>query len=181
MALTNAIVAPRYGSALYALASEQDQVDSVHEELQQLVAVINDQPQLLAALTAPELTPETKQGLLDILKKGASQLTQNLIQMVFDYGRIAALPAIIDDFEQEMRQGAGVVTGTVTTAVPMSNEQVTKLSAAIAKKIGAKKANLQQNVDASIIGGVRVEAANLVIDGTVRSQIDKIRATLLAH
>ncbi|WP_155286001.1 ATP synthase F1 subunit delta [Lacticaseibacillus zhaodongensis] len=181
MALTNAIVAPRYGAALFALASEQGQVDSVHEELQQLEAVINDQPQLLAALSAPELTPETKQSFVDILKKDASQITQNLIQMVFDYGRIAALPAIIDNYEQQMRQDAGLVTGTVTTAVPMSNEQAAKLSAAIATKIGAKKAELKQNVDTSIIGGVRVEAANLVIDGTVRSRINKIRATLLAH
>ncbi|MCI1284107.1 MAG: F0F1 ATP synthase subunit delta [Lacticaseibacillus songhuajiangensis] len=181
MALTNAIVTPRYGAALFALASETKQVDLVQDDLQQLAAVVTATPKLVAALSAPELTPAARQKLLDTLKQGASQLVANLLQMVFDYGRIAALPAIIDDYKQRMQAAAGIVTGTVTTAIALSAEQEAKIASAVAKKLGVQTAQLQSNVDSEIIGGVRVEAANLVIDGTVRTQINKIRAKLLAH
>lgn len=181
MALTNAIVAPRYGAALFALASETEQIDAVGTDLQALSAVITDTPSLLAALSAPEISPAGKQQMVDTLKKDAIQPVANLIQMVFDYGRIAALPVIIDDFKARVQEAAGVVTGTVTTAVALDEAQSAKLSAAIAKRLGAKTAQLTSNVDPSVIGGVRVEAANLVIDGTVATKIDKLRTMLLAR
>ncbi|WP_127848292.1 ATP synthase F1 subunit delta [Lacticaseibacillus hulanensis] len=181
MALTNAVVAPRYGAALYTLASETNQVELINEELQQLQAVCDATPQLLAALDAPELTPAVKQDLVDLLKKGASQTVQNLVQMLFDYGRITALPAVINDFGQQASAAAGMIFGTVTTALPLTEQQEKQLSAAVAAKLSAKTAHLTQVVDASVIGGVRVEAANRVIDGTVSHRIDQIRAALLAH
>lgn len=181
MALTNAVVAPRYGAALYALASEANQVELINEELQQLSAVCDATPELLAALDAPELTPAVKQSLVDTLKKDASQTVANLVQMLFDYGRIAALPAVIADFADQAQKDAGIVFGTVTSAVPLTEQQVDQLGAAIATKLAAKTAHLTQLIDASVLGGVRVEAANRVIDGTVAHRIDRIRAALLAH
>ncbi|KRM56533.1 ATP synthase F1 subunit delta [Lacticaseibacillus sharpeae] len=181
MALTNAVVAPRYGTALYALARETNQVDLINEELQQLKAVCDAAPQLLAALDAPELTPAAKQQLIDTLKKDAIQPVANLIQMTFDYGRIGALPAIIDDFAVSAQADAGIVEGTVTSAVPLSDQQAQQLSSAIAAKLSAKTAHLTPVVDASVLGGVRVEAANRIIDGTVAHRIQQMRAALLAH
>ncbi len=181
MALTNAVVAPRYGAALYALASETNQVELINEELQQLKAVCDATPQLLAALDAPELTPAVKQNMVDTLKKDASQPVANLIQMIFDYGRIAALPAIIADFAQQAQTDAGIVYGTVVSAVELTTQQTERLSAAVAAKLSAKKAHLTPVVDPSVIGGVRVEAANRVIDGTVAHRIDQIRVALRAH
>lgn len=181
MALTNAVVAPRYGAALYALASETNQVELINEELQQLKAVCDATPQLLAALDAPELKPAVKQSLIDVLKKDASKTVANLVQMLFDYGRIAALPAVADDFDQQAQAAAGIVNGTIVSAVPLTQQQEAQLSTAIATKLSAKEAHLTSVVDPSVIGGVRVEAANRIIDGTVKNRIAQIRAALLAH
>lgn len=181
MALTNAIVAPRYGAALFALASETKQIERVEEDLQQLAVVFKDNPSLLAALSAPEIAPTAKQQLLNTLKQGAVEPVANLVQMVSDYGRIAALPAIIADYTQRAQAATGVVTGTVTTAVPLNDAQAEKLSVAVARKLGAQVAHLQQRVDASVIGGVRVEAANLIIDGTIQTKMMKLREQLLAR
>lgn len=181
MALTNAIVAPRYGAALFALASETKEIERVQDDLQQLTAVIDDNPSLLAALSAPEITPANKQQLLDTLKQGATQAVANLIQMVSDYGRIAALPAIIADYMQRAEAATGVITGTVTTAVPLSEAQAEKLSVSVARKLGARTARLEKRVDERVIGGVRVEASNLIIDGTIQHKMMKLREQLLAR
>lgn len=181
MALTNAIVAPRYGAALFEITAAEGTTQEVQSELHALDQVFNDNPGLMAALIGPELKLNLKQEIVGELTTGASPVVTRLVQMTFNYGRIAALPAIVADFDERISADAGQITGTVTTAVPLSGAQADKLAAAVARRLGVEHAELNNVVDASVIGGVRVQAANYVIDGTVQHRIDQIRAELLTH
>ncbi|KRM87863.1 ATP synthase F1 subunit delta [Lacticaseibacillus thailandensis] len=181
MALTNAIVAPRYGAALFELTAADGTTQEVQTELHALDQVFNENPGLMDALIGPELKLNVKQDIVGELTTGALPVVARLVQMAFNYGRIAALPAIVADFDERISADAGQITGTATTAVPLSAAQTERLAAAVAHRLGVAHAELNNVVDANVIGGVRVQAANYVIDGTVQHRIDQIRATLLTH
>lgn len=180
MAVTNQDVAPRYATALYEAAVEQKQLPGVHDELNQLQDVLQDTPKLLSVLTSHTVAQSEKSTIITTLTKDASALVANLIKMTFDYGRIAALPLIIADFEKTYAEAQGIIEATVTTAVPLQQAQQDTLSKAIAAKFGANSVTLQAKVDPSVLGGVKVVTNDRIIDGTVKTRLAKIQATLLA-
>ncbi|KRO17622.1 ATP synthase F1 subunit delta [Lacticaseibacillus saniviri] len=178
MALTNAIVAPRYGRALFEVAEAQSITDTVQSELNAIDDVLQANPTLISALSAANLSVEAKQQMIQTLMTGASPLVQNLIQMLFDYGRIEALPAVSADFAARVAAAQGVVSATVVTAVELTADQAASLSQAIAAKFGVKTAVLTQQVDPSVLGGVKVISNHRIIDGTVATRLAKVRALL---
>ena len=91
MSLDLQTVANRYARAMFELAQEQDQLASVHQELMALRDVFNENPRLAPMLSGIKLSLAQKESLLQALKEGVSQPVANLIQMVFDYGRMNAM------------------------------------------------------------------------------------------
>ena len=85
---------------------------------------------------------------------------------------------MIDEFDVAMMNAIKSHTGTVTTAVPLSEEKKHELEAKVADVFGYQKATLTPIVDESILGGVIVEADHQVIDGSLASQIKCLRAAL---
>ncbi|WP_407894006.1 ATP synthase F1 subunit delta [Lacticaseibacillus sp. N501-2] len=180
MAITNATVAPRYARALFEAAQETDQLQAVSEELVSLRQVLAQNPSLLSTLTAVTVKLEDKQTLIDTLKSEASSLVANLLQLTFDYGRIAALPFIFDDFDQRFADAIGQLDATVTTAVTLTSDQQQALSQAIANKFHGKSVQMTTKVDPALMGGVKVRVRDAVIDGSVATRLGKLRAQLLA-
>jgi len=181
MALTNSTVAPRYGRSVFELAQSQQIEQATFDELAQVQSVLADNPQLLQVLQAANVGPDDKQKLLDSLKQSLSPLVSNLIQMLFDYGRIGALPLVVSDFNARFKAAQGIIDATVTTAVTLSDAQAESIGQAIATKFGAKTAQLTQLVDPDVLGGVKIVSQNQIIDGTVSTKLKKISAALLAE
>lgn len=180
MALTNAVVAPRYARALFEAADETAQLDTVYQELDSLRDIFAQNANLLSTLTAVTVDPANKQKLIDTLKSEASSLVANLLQVTYDYGRIAAMPAIIADFDLRYADSIGRLDATVTTAVALSATQQQSLSQAIAARFNAKQVAINTVVDPSVLGGVKVQTREALIDGTVKTRMQKLRALLLA-
>jgi F-type H+-transporting ATPase subunit delta len=85
---------------------------------------------------------------------------------------------IIDEYERLFNDSKNIVLGSVTTAVPLTNEQKAKLTQKVAKQLGYQKAELTEQVDPNILGGVIVEANHHVIDGSIRSRLEYLRKEL---
>lgn len=180
MAVTNQMVAPRYAKALLEAAHDQDQVTTVHEELQALASVFKENPTILTIFDNARITADDKANLMATLTKNASPLVANLLKLTQQYGRFGALPDIITAFNRAYDDEAGIITATVTTAVALSADQADDLRSAIAARFGMKSTQLEQVVDPSVIGGVRIQAHGSVIDGTVKHRFEKMKAALLA-
>ncbi|MFC6171249.1 ATP synthase F1 subunit delta [Loigolactobacillus jiayinensis] len=179
MALDKYTIGQRYGTALFDLATEQETVDNVYVDVMALQQVFADAPTLASVLTNATLTLDQKQPILASLQQGASASVKNLIQMVFDYGRMNEMPFILAAFVQRYDQVNGIIHAKVTSAVTLSDTQQTALATQLATRFGAKKVTIDNAVDATVIGGVIVEANNMVIDGSIRSKLAQVRQLLL--
>ncbi len=116
-------IANRYSKALFELVVEQDQLDETFEELVQLRQVFQTNTNLASVLAGAELALSEKQSLIQVLTDGASTVVANLIKMVFDYGRMDDMVAIIDEFERRYDARKQRVHANVVSAVKLDTTQ----------------------------------------------------------
>ena len=179
MSLDKKTVANRYAKAIFELAEENGQLDQTYQELSALRQVFEANDSLAALLSGVDLSLAEKKSLIDALKKDASPFVSNLIQMVFDYGRMDDLVAIIDEFERRYDAFNKRIHAEVITAVQLDTKQRDQLKAGLAKRLSANEIVLHETVDPSILGGVIIRANNETLDGSLSSKIEQIRRLLV--
>ncbi|WP_461240408.1 F0F1 ATP synthase subunit delta [Paucilactobacillus sp. N302-9] len=179
MSLDKMTIAKRYSKALFELVVEQGNLDATFEELTQLRAVFQANDSLAAVLTGAELSLSEKQSLVKALQQDASPLVANLIQMIFDYGRMNDMVAIIDEFERRYDEKNKRVHAEITTAVKLGENQKEQLMKTFAARIGANEVVADETVDPEILGGVIIRANNETLDGSLSSKIEQIRRLLI--
>ncbi|KRK76724.1 hypothetical protein FD30_GL001257 [Levilactobacillus namurensis DSM 19117] len=91
-----------------------------------------------------------------------------------------AMVAILDQFQRLYDDLHHTVYAQVTTAIELSAEQKDKIAAAYAQRVGAQKVILDSQVDPTIIGGVVVQSAGMILDGSLKTKINKLRRQLLS-
>ncbi|WP_430609897.1 ATP synthase F1 subunit delta [Enterococcus sp. DIV0876] len=175
MKLDKFTVGKRYGKALFELAMEEQRLTEVYQELMTLRQVYQDLPEFGQIITDNHLDIHEKRKLFDQLLKGFDGTVKNFLEIVYAYNRMDDLLLIIDEYERRFDEYQGLVLGTVTTAVALSDEQKTAIEEQIAHKLGYKQAKLEAAIDPEILGGVIVEANHQVIDGSIKSQLDYLR------
>ena len=174
MSLDKKTVANRYAKAIFELAEENGQLDQTYQELSALRQVFEENDSLAALLSGVDLSLAEKKSLIDALKKDASPFVSNLIQMVFDYGRMDDLVAIIDEFERRYDAFNKRIHAEV-----IDTKQRDQLKAGLAKRLSANEIVLHETVDPSILGGVIIRANNETLDGSLSSKIEQIRRLLV--
>ena len=111
----------------------------------------------------------------DLLGGKATPTTTQLVSMVVGSGRGRDLPAIIDSLVQRASASKNLEVAEVRTAVPLTDDQQDRLEAALANATG-KQVNLKVVVDPSVLGGIVATVGDTVIDGSVRTRIDQLKA-----
>lgn len=179
MSLDQNTVAERYAKAMIELAEADDQLDQTYQELVALRTIFTDNPSLQSAFSGTKLKLDQKQGLVDELKQGASKYVANLVQMVYDYGRMNDMVAIIDEFERQYDEKKKYVHAVVVTAVQLDETRRANLKNALAKRYGANQIILDEQVDPDIIGGAVIKIGSETLDGSVATKLNKMRRLLV--
>ena len=173
-------VAGRYASALFELADGSRSLDQVAQDLttfRNLVAESSD----LARLIASPVIPRALQGkaLLAVLDAaGISGLTRNFVGTVAANGRARDLPAMASAFLAELAARRGETTAMVTSAVPLSPEQLQQLSDALRSVLGSNKVSIDARVEPDILGGLVVKVGSRLFDSSVRSKLQRLQLAM---
>lgn len=179
MALDKATIAKRYAVALFELTHDQGTDTETLAELTALRDVLEQNPEFTKALLSLRIDEAAKQKMLAALSEGTSQVVGNLIQMTYDYRRIQNLPVIITKYEELVHKAAGIVNAEVQTAVPLSDEQVSRLKEELAQRYQANEVRLTQSVDENLLGGVIVKANDQILDGSLATKLAAIRQSII--
>ena len=113
----------------------------------------------------------------DLLGARATPTTTQLVSMVIGSGRGRDLPAIIDRLVQRASSAKNLEVAEVRSAIALSEDQQTRLAAALANATG-KQVNLKVVIDPSVLGGIVATVGDTVIDGSVRTTVDQLKARL---
>ena len=102
---------------------------------------------------------------------------KNLIALLAQNNRLAALPSIATAFESLKQEAEGKIEVVVRTAQKLSEKQQTAMAKSLAKRLG-KKINITTELDESLIAGAIIRAGDMVIDGSARGRLDKLTTVL---
>jgi len=163
-----------YARAIFELASEEGKLQQWQDALQ-LAASIAADADMQATFGQPAILTS------DLARDGAGQESDadfnNLIALLAENGRLAALPAISLLFETLKQEAEGKIEVKIRTAQELSAEQQDKISSSLAKRLG-KEVSITTEIDASLIAGAIVTAGDLVIDGSASGRMEKLAIAL---
>lgn len=172
-----ATIARPYAEAAFALADAGGALAKWSEALATMSAVIAN-PDVRAAVGNPNLTPDQVYGLFAAATGDLPTEMQNFVRVLIENGRLGQLPEIRDLFEALKNEREGVVDAQITTAYPLDKGQLAALVAELEKRF-KRKVKPQVNVDPGLIGGVRMQVGDEVIDGSVRGKLAAMSAALM--
>ena len=170
-------IARPYAEAAFKRALESGRLAQWAEMLALVEAVVSDE-QIASRIGDPNVDEHALEGvLLGALGERLDGEGRNLLQVLVRNARLEIVPQIRALFDELKREHEGVLEATVISALPVTDEQVKPLLAALETKFG-RKVTAQVEVDPELIGGARIVVGDKVIDATVRGRLDAMAAAL---
>jgi F-type H+-transporting ATPase subunit delta len=167
-----------YARGLFEIARAEGTIDEVEDELFRFARSYEGSEELRNALSDEQIPAGKRQSIVeDLLGGKVTSTTTQLISMVVGSGRARDLPAIVDKLVARASTAKNLEVAEVRTAVALTADQETRLSAALANATG-KQVNLKVVVDPSVLGGLVATVGDTVIDGTVRTRIEQLKSRL---
>jgi F-type H+-transporting ATPase subunit delta len=172
-------VAERYASALFDLARDESRIDDTEAQLADLATMIEESGDLRRLIQSPVFSAEDQQRAIGAIadRAGIRGLTGNFLRLVARNRRLFALPGIIRAFRQMAAAARGEVTAEVTSAQPLSDEQVAALKAVLKEKLG-KDVTLSASVNPALLGGLIVKVGSRMIDTSLRTRLMSVKTHL---
>ncbi len=170
-------IARPYAQAVFKLALEQKRLKEWGETLRLLASIV-ETPEFSALIGNPKVTPQQLESLLmELAGEQLDEQGKNLVRLLVENRRLAALPdiaALYAALEAEAEQRIQV---EVTAAYPVNKTQAKKIATALRGRLG-KEVELELKVDESLIGGAIIRAGDLVIDGSVVGELERLAKEL---
>lgn len=176
------VIANRYAAALADVAVERKSADVFRRDLVSFAEAYASSADLREFLHTPAVSREAKHAVIDKLaaRLGLSEGVRNFIYILTDNRRVAALPEITAAFEAELNAREGIAEAAVTSARELSAAERKEIVAALERKTG-KRIQAQFALDAALLGGAVVQIGSTIYDGSIREQLNRLRAQLEAE
>jgi len=176
-------IARPYAKAAFAHASAAAALTEWSDTLTAAASVVGD-PAVARLLTSPHVAPGKLADLVlavlgDIPGKVPDDARRNFIHTLAEARRLGVLPEISRLFIAMKDDAERLIDVQVTSAIALDEQQKARLAASLEKRLH-RRVRLQCAVDPALIGGAVLRAGDLVIDGSLRSQVDRMKYELTA-
>jgi F-type H+-transporting ATPase subunit delta len=167
-----------YAEALFNVARAEGTLADVEDELFRFSQTLQGSDELREALTDPAIPVARRQQIVeDLLGGKASSTTVALVSLVVGTGRSRELPAIIRQLVDMSAAEANKAVAEVRSAIPLNQDQRDRLTKALGEATGRQIA-LKVVIDPSVMGGIVAQVGDTVIDGSVRTKLERLRKVL---
>ena len=165
----------RYTKALFQLAREAGQEENVGQEVEQFNSAYANS-ELQAVLTNPAFAAETRKKILAQIMQGQqlSSLSVRFLSLLLDRDRMSHLPGIVSCYRRLLNEAKGRVEAKVVSARALEPAMADRVRGQLGA-VSGKEVVLQQEIDPSLLGGLLVEIEGKVYDGSVRTQLAKMK------
>lgn len=171
-------IAKPYAQALYSAATEQDILDRIVTDANQILQLTQESEDFDGFLTNPILSPQFKSEMFQqLLSETVQPLTLNFLLLLALKQRERFLVAILQRFLEIVDLQAGRVVAQVTSAVALTDAQKANLTQQLSDYSGVE-VRLELSEDAAIQGGVIARLGDTVFDGSIISQLQRMRVLL---
>jgi F-type H+-transporting ATPase subunit delta len=175
----NLTIARRYAKALLIIGKEDGQAETYGDELDGFAKLIAKEKELEQAIINPLYGASGRKKVLETVidKVGISKIVASFLLLLFDKGRFEFIGDINEFYQKLADELKGVLRASLVSASELSSETVEKIRTTLSKRTG-KDIILQVEQDSSLIGGIVSRIGDLVLDGSIKSQLLNMRESL---
>ncbi len=170
-------VANRYAAAVFKLAVEAGDVDAWRHDLAMLDELLQDEV-LQAAFRNPAVPISRRLELARQLAADLRPQVLNLMRLLIEHRRTGEMQGIRAEFERLADEASGIVHAMMRTATAVSVDDQESYRRSLARKLGCD-VRLRVEVDPTLIGGAMIQVGDYLVDGSVRTQLNRMREAVL--
>ena len=174
-------LAVRYAAALFDLADERHELDTVARDLRELRGMLQGSGDLMRLLRSPVLTRDEQGKAIAAVAEsaGLSPLTRDFLEVVARNRRLFAVPDMIEAYLRNLAERRGEVTAVVTVAQPLNEARQAALTEQLRRAVGARVA-VDVRVDPALLGGMIVKVGSRMVDASLSSRLQRLRLAMRA-
>ena len=173
--------ANRYAKALFDVAlQEQTDLAQVDRDLAAVVEMMSGSPDLALAAGRGSVSDAQRKAMMEAIARAMSltPVVGKMLVLLANSGKLNLVPDLAAAFRERLLAHQNIVRADVTSAAPLSPEQTAALEQSLSNATG-KKVELSISVDPALLGGVVARIGSTVYDGSVRTQLQRMRQELV--
>jgi F-type H+-transporting ATPase subunit delta len=163
-----------YSRALFEVASEQDVLDRVHDELGAFADAMAGNRQMMSFFFSPYFSTKEKKAGLERAVTGASPAFDNFLQALIERHRMPAIFRIRTEYDTLWDEARKLLAVQITSAIALDEDEVKSLGERIGKQVD-RDVQVSADVDPDILGGVVLRVGNVILDASIRNRLEQLR------
>ncbi len=166
-----------YAESLFGVAKDKGDLDVVRDQLNQLVDALESSKDLEVFFFSPYFSSQEKLDGLQRAVEGANPEFLNFLELLIEKHRMPAIYRIAREYEDLWKQENRRLDVTLTSAVELDPAVAEKVGAEVERQTG-REVTLTSRVDEKIIGGIVLQVGNMVLDSSIRNNLEKLRQSV---
>ena len=173
-------IAVRYAKAVFLLAEEKKQLKEVADDMDTLLKVEKEVPQISDLYKNPVLSSKDKITVLnELFGKSFNEVSLNFIKLIIENKREAHISGVARNFIKRYRESLGIKNAVLTTAVKIDDAKRNEIIEIVKNTYNAE-VELESKEDASLIGGFVLQIDDIQFDASISTQLKNIKQELLS-
>jgi F-type H+-transporting ATPase subunit delta len=170
----------RYAQALLEIGIKNNALERFQKDLKVVLDDFLNNDELVEYLLRPEISDALKKELvLDLYKSKISVEIQNLLQVLIDRKSIKNIYGIAKEFSILADEKRNILNIEITSSEPLSEKQLKKICEKYKKEYAASDVKYVNVIDKSIIGGIRIQIGDRLMDGSISTRLKQLQKLLV--
>jgi F-type H+-transporting ATPase subunit delta len=167
-------IAEVYSRALFDVAMEKDALDAIHDQLGQFADELDENRDLQVFFFSPYFSSQEKKDGIRKAISGADDNFVRFLELLAERHRMPAIFRIRRDFDELYAEERKLLPVTITSAIELDKDLVKDIRKKIEEQTD-RKVDLTTKVDPNVLGGLVLRVGNLVMDGSIRARLERLR------
>jgi F-type H+-transporting ATPase subunit delta len=167
-------IAQVYSRALFEVATEQDKLDEIREQLGQFADALQENRELTVFFFSPYFSTEEKKSGLHRAVEDADETLVNFLELLIEKHRMPVIFRLRRQFDAMWEEANKLLPVDVTSAVELDPALVQELGDRVGEQTG-RRVELRSHVDPDILGGIVLRVGNSILDASIKNRLNQLR------
>ena len=176
--MSKSVLANKIGYSLFEVAKENNSLEEVSYELKEVAKVVNESSDFVTLMNNPNIEKIKKINLIDASFTGVNTYVVNVVKILAGNLQISLINFVLEQFTELFNKHSNSVVVKVESASPLTDVQLENLKEKLKNELQLEKVELNNFVDESLLGGLKLTYNNKVVDATIKAKLNAIKSKI---